>query len=91
MPRYVATGTTPTSGDSDKSSDEGVMKAAAAESMTQMNIATSSTRAEANEPPASVAASSGGSGMLPTPRTQIAEAVERWSLEPQQPQPDQGA
>ena len=91
MPRYVATGTTPPSVGSDNSSDENEMKAAAAASMEQMNIMATLTIAEADEPPVSVAASSGGSDVLPTPRTRTAEAVARMTLGPQQPRPDQGA
>ena len=73
------------------SSDDEDVRAAKAASMAQMDVDASSTIAEADRPAADVAAGSGGSDVLPTPRTRTAEAVARMTLEPRQPWPDQGA
>ena len=60
-----------------------MVQAAAALSLEQVAATPLTTVAEANEPPSSVAASSGGNlSEFPTPRTQTAEAMEKLSLQP---------
>ena len=49
-------------------------------SMEPMDIEAPSPTAEADRPAASAAAGSGGSEVLPTPRTQAAEALSRMTL-----------
>ena len=96
MPKYVPTGTTPPSVDSDKSSEETDMKAAKAASLKEMayqqhmDDSPMPTITEATEPHVSAAAGSSGSTVVPTPRTKAAEAVAKMSLGPQPPR-DQGA
>ena len=55
----------------------------------QPGTTATSSIAEGGAPPVSVAAASSGSVPLPTPRTEAAEALERLTLRPQPPAPDQ--
>ena len=88
MPKYVATGDTPPSPDSDKSSDDPMMQAAlvaSAETYHQEQTVDLPSIAEDALPSVGAAASSAGSAVLPTPRTLTAAAVERMTLGPRSP------
>ena len=97
MPKYVSTGTTPPSADSDVSSEDAELKAAKAASLQQLAYEQHAgdvpmpTIAEATVPHAGAAASSSGGTFTPTPRTQTAEEMARMNLGPSPPPQNPGA